>query len=211
MELKFAFFLIFIASFCVINAKVVKIPLEDELLVRQDGENYHKIDKSRLESVRLRAESKSQRGDLKNRRKSVQNEEIIPVIQPFNDSSLISCAYQEPLAPLAYTCHLQLNNPTGRDDFNEIAGDHADGFTNSDVITVMAMNQNSRNIPLVICNQFPNLLDLIVELSAVEVIGADAFAECVNLEFLMIGLNRIASLPDRLFRNNPDLQVRLFF
>jgi hypothetical protein len=35
-------------------------------------------------------------------------------LQPFNDSEVISCSFQEPVAPSVYTCNLSLENPMGK-------------------------------------------------------------------------------------------------
>ncbi|KAG5666390.1 hypothetical protein PVAND_014419 [Polypedilum vanderplanki] len=127
----------------------------------------------------------------------------------FDDPDVISCNFEAPQAPQGYTCHLIIQNPLGRNNFTEIAGIHLFNFTNNDVEQVFGIYQNSLNIPSIICQSFPNTLDFIIEMSNIEVIDADTFVDCTVLEFIMIGINRIVSIPDGLFRNNVNLQVIL--
>lgn len=94
----------------------------------------------------------------------------------------------------------------GLDDFTSISGQHMPGMTNENVTFLFAMQQNSRNVPRIICETFPNLLDYILEYSNVEIVTDAAFASCRNLEFLILGYNNIRTIPDQLFANNERLE-----
>lgn len=80
------------------------------------------------------------------------------------------------------------------------------GMSNANVTFLFAMNQNSRNVPRIICETFPNLLDYILEYSNVEVVTDTAFASCRNLEFVILGYNNIRTIPDQTFANNERLE-----
>ncbi|XP_070497788.1 chaoptin-like [Chironomus tepperi] len=105
-----------------------------------------------------------------------------------------------------YECVLYINNPVGH-DFEVIDGDHLPGFVDSDVLVVEAIYQNTRNIPAVICRQFPNLEDIYMEENQIEVIEAETFAACGNLWRVILSFNRITRVPDQLFSNSPLMTI----
>lgn len=119
----------------------------------------------------------------------------------------ISCEYIQ-YRPDSYECLITINNPVGR-DFEAIGGEHLAGRSNEDVIDVQAIMQNTRNIPSVICRTFPNVEDMSIEVSHVEIIDESSFQHCTNLWRVNLNVNSITRIPDNTFRNNPNLQVFL--
>lgn len=104
-----------------------------------------------------------------------------------------------------YTCHLTINNPNGLDDFTEIAGFHLANRGNADVTFLSATFQNTRNIPSIICRQFPNIRELYMSASNIETIGESSFSGCANLQQVTLVMNRIGAIPDNTFRTNIHL------
>lgn len=121
-------------------------------------------------------------------------------------SQEISCNYINRGGVYPYTCQLTINNPEGSNDFTSIPGNHVEGFTDADVLLVDSFGQNSRNIPSVICQQFPNLRDLYFAVNNVEVIDETSFADCENLVSTILLFNSIRRVPANTFRNNRNLE-----
>ena len=117
----------------------------------------------------------------------------------------ISCNYRQAAPSYPYTCDLTLVNPGGLDNFDSVQGEHLADRNDSDVVLVSAYNQNSRIIPSVICRQFPNLRDLNIASSNIVNINEAAFADCTNLQSIMLSFNEISEIPDNTFRNNERL------
>lgn len=68
------------------------------------------------------------------------------------------------------------------------------------------MSQISRNIPRIFCQTFPNILDFIFEDSRVEILTEEAFVDCRNIEFIILGYNLIRQIPNRVFATNEHLE-----
>lgn len=109
-----------------------------------------------------------------------------------------------------YICHLTIQNVRPRDDFFYIPGNHMTGMTDADITVLDAMRQDTLLVPSIICRQFPNLQDLYIDESHVEVISEDAFEYCANLEWLDLYGNEIVTIPDFTFSNNPRLHTIYF-
>jgi Leucine-rich repeat (LRR) protein len=114
-----------------------------------------------------------------------------------------SCEYNE--SPTEYLCTLSSQNPRGLDEFTEISGNHLPNRNNGDVSVVFARNQNMRNIPSVLCRQFENVIDIMIIESNVRDLTVDTFAECRNLEYLVIEENFIRMVPHNMLLNNRNL------
>lgn len=112
---------------------------------------------------------------------------------PKNDEIFVSCDFRENRD--FYLCDLTINNPDGL-EFDGIDGEHLPGFANGDVKAVNAFYQNTRNIPQIICNLFPNLVEFRVEDSNVEELTSLSFAGCRNLESLKVSHNLISITAD---------------
>lgn len=104
-----------------------------------------------------------------------------------------------------YACRLNISNPIGRDAFTVIPGQHLEGRTNDDVTLIDFMNQNTRNIPAIICEQFPSIKTLIAWGSNIDLITPRSFAGCTQLENLNLFVNNIENIPPNTFANNPLL------
>lgn len=110
------------------------------------------------------------------------------------------------LHPYPYECVLYIMNPTGR-NFDQIIVEHGDNRTDNDVVVLEALSQHTRNFPSVICRQFVNLEEIFIEESQIEVIDASSFVDCGNIWKINLGYNRIVTIPDGTFANNPTLQI----
>lgn len=104
-----------------------------------------------------------------------------------------------------YICHLAIQNVQPRNDFFYIAGEHMIDMTNNDVNVLDAMRQETLIVPSILCRQFPNLQDLYIDESFLEVINEDSFEDCRNLEWLDLYGNALTSVPDFTFANSPNL------
>lgn len=131
-----------------------------------------------------------------------------------------------------YICYLTLENSDGLDNFSSISGYHIDGRTDSDVISVHFEVGNSPIIPQIICQQFPEIVYIIIREDnfGLQRLTELSFASCVNLfwveirnnyitevtpgtlinnvdlyGFVLIG-SRITTLPEDLFANTPNIE-----
>lgn len=120
-------------------------------------------------------------------------------------SQEISCSYIQ-RGGYPYTCQLTIQNPQGSDAFTSIPGQHLPNKSNADVELVDAFSQNTLNIPSVICQQFPNLVDLYMAVNNIQIIQESSFAACRNLRSATLVYNAINSIPANTFRNNPNLE-----
>jgi Leucine-rich repeat (LRR) protein len=105
-----------------------------------------------------------------------------------------------------YACLMSINNPIGRDAFANVPGQHLDGRSNDDVKIIDIIFQNTRNIPSIICQQFPNVEYFIAMGNNIDVITTRSFAGCRELEYLNLFNNHIVHIPALTFVNNTDLE-----
>jgi Leucine-rich repeat (LRR) protein len=124
-------------------------------------------------------------------------------------TGLIECNYID-VQPYGYFCELSIVNVFQR-DFERIEGEHQQGRNDSDVFRVEAMEQETFNIPTIICETFNKLRELVFIESDVEFVTPEAIERCVNLELFSMEVNKIKVLPDGLFINAPNLQVADFY
>ncbi|CAG9811906.1 unnamed protein product [Chironomus riparius] len=134
---------------------------------------------------------------------------VIKVPKVTREDAQISCSYQAPTGLSGYTCNLNIHNPNGHNDFTNVDGEHLEGFGNADVERLYITYQNTTNIPSIICEQFPNILDLIIGSSHIRSLDDGSFAGCSRLEFLMVSGNEIQSLPQNIFSQNSNLEVAI--
>lgn len=105
---------------------------------------------------------------------------------------------------------MSITNLGGR-ELEVIQGAHNEDRNDDDVFRVEIMEQETLNVPSIICTQFRNLRELLIEESDVEVVTAEALSNCRNLELFAAVVNKIQTLPDRLFGNSPNLQIANFY
>jgi len=134
---------------------------------------------------------------------------VIKIPKSIREDPQISCNYQPPTSLSGYTCLLNIQNPNGHNDFTNIGGNHLEGFGNSDVERLYITYQNTSNVPSIICEQFPNILDLIIGASHIRRLDDGSFAGCGQLEFLMVSGNDIQALPQNIFSQNLNLEVAI--
>lgn len=120
-------------------------------------------------------------------------------------SQQISCNYIQ-REGFPYTCQLSIENPNGLDNFQSIPGEHLPGRSDADVELVDSFSQNTLNIPQIICQQFPNTLDLYMAVNYIEIIQESSFAACTRLRSATLVYNNIEVVPPNTFRNNPNLE-----
>jgi Leucine-rich repeat (LRR) protein len=121
---------------------------------------------------------------------------------------MISCRY-ELTAMNVYACHMTIRNPVGN-EFSTISGQHVAGQGNNNVQTVDIIGGNTRNIPQIICQQFPQLSAMLAFDDFIDTINPQAFSTCRNLRQLHLGDNVIMSVPDNTFSNSPLLEELYF-
>jgi Leucine-rich repeat (LRR) protein len=122
----------------------------------------------------------------------------------FIEESTINCQYGN-LQPDVYMCTLTSHNPRGFNGFTSIPGDHLEGQSSENVAMIYSSGANMRNIPSVICQQFPNTFEMMLTNSRIEQISEAAFQHCGSLQYLLIMENFIRTIPDNTFANTPQL------
>lgn len=99
---------------------------------------------------------------------------------------------------------MTVRNPIGN-EFSTIDGEHLGGQNNANVQLVDIISGNTRNIPQIICQQFPQITAMLIINSNVQIINTQSFSNCGNLERLHLGDNSIMIVPDNTFSGNPRL------
>lgn len=122
--------------------------------------------------------------------------------------AMISCNYQVTEMNI-YACHMTIRNPVGN-EFNSISGSHVGGNGNNNVQTVDIIGGNTRNIPQIICQQFPQVSAILAFDDFIDTINPQAFSTCRNLRQLHFGDNVIMHIPDNTFSNSPLLEELYF-
>lgn len=113
--------------------------------------------------------------------------------------TFISCNYVISTFPQRYMCQMSINNPAGFNAFRNISGSHLAGHGNANVEAVSIIDQNTQNIPTVICRQFQNLVVLNMILTQTSVLTPAAFGFCRRLEELSMNLNQFGFISPRIF------------
>jgi Leucine-rich repeat (LRR) protein len=120
----------------------------------------------------------------------------------------INCSYE---MGVDYACRMTIQNVQGRNDFNEIDGNHLPNQTNFNVRVLESNRGDSRNIPSVICKQFPNLRRIYISTSFIQIVNEESFEDCLDLQHISLPGNEIIQIPDFTFANNQNLRVVEFF
>jgi Leucine-rich repeat (LRR) protein len=89
----------------------------------------------------------------------------------------------------------------GRDDFENIAGEHVNNNTDVEVLRVNAFLQNTTIIPRILCRQFGNLEEIFISSSGIESLTRNSFANCWNLKYLVLENNNIQTISNGIFSN----------
>ncbi|KAL7051775.1 hypothetical protein ACKWTF_004615 [Chironomus riparius] len=120
-------------------------------------------------------------------------------------SQSISCDYE--LRGENYVCYLHVDNPNGFDNFTRIEGNHLPGFTDNSVTAIIKiiLNSTTRNVPQILCSQFPNTN--IIDLTSLNIkeVGENSFRGCRSLNWLRLYGNSISELPENLLTLNNRL------
>ncbi|CAG9811907.1 unnamed protein product [Chironomus riparius] len=116
----------------------------------------------------------------------------------------IRCLFYQPGEQ--YTCSLRIFNPLGRNNFEDVEGDHMTGRTDEDVRIMYINEGKTLNIPSIICEKFPNLESMDFLHDEIEYLEESSFGNCRNLRRIYVYDNEIESIPQGLFRNNPLLE-----
>ncbi|KAG5684591.1 hypothetical protein PVAND_013816 [Polypedilum vanderplanki] len=120
-------------------------------------------------------------------------------IQP--DQDFIRCTYDF-FEENELFCILNIHNPNGRNDFNEIEGTLPPNTNFNQVKWVSTIFQLTTNVPSIICYQFPELTILELVSCQITTIDHHSFAGCNNMRLLNIFLNNITHIPDSTFGSN---------
>jgi Leucine-rich repeat (LRR) protein len=109
-----------------------------------------------------------------------------------------SCEYE--LFEGMYKCNFNINNPQGRHRFDRITGEHIGNSNDNYVTYVEAIDQFTKTIPSIVCEQFRFLEGMTFTASNVEFISENTFAPCEYLYSLNLMMNRIRIIPPVAFR-----------
>ncbi|KAG5669550.1 hypothetical protein PVAND_017437 [Polypedilum vanderplanki] len=129
---------------------------------------------------------------------TVQIPTTTTTVQPIN--SYIRCSYQF-LTSVDVSCIMSIFNPQGN-DFEIIEGNFPPIATFNQLTYIWAVGQHTTNIPSVICRQFPRLLFLDISTSRLTTINQNSFANCNNLQYILLASNEISTIPDNTFGSN---------
>jgi Leucine-rich repeat (LRR) protein len=110
---------------------------------------------------------------------------------------ILQCRYS--LYDQDYTCSLQIFNPLGRENFDVIEGEHMAGRSNNDVTHLYSGYGNTLNVPEIICQQFPNLVEFSLLADQIEYIDHLSFTRCARIERIWLYANLIEVIPDFVF------------
>lgn len=118
----------------------------------------------------------------------------------------ISCEYEDTTSfgdesKKSFSCRLYINNPSGFDDFEKIPGNK-----DSDVDAIEKSSGVTSIIPSILCNQFENLLVLVLADKEIEVVGENPLRNCPKLGALYLAKNKIREVHAEAFTGNTDLR-----
>jgi len=141
----------------------------------------------------------------------------------------ISCRYVN--YGSVYGCELTISNPNNFNSFTQITGNHLSGYSNARVGHLARVGGITSNTPRIICDTFPNLVQvdlhntgmlevddnafrgcsLITQLdlweNRISSISVNAFATLRNVQFLNLEKNALSTLPANVFANQQNLQM----
>lgn len=117
----------------------------------------------------------------------------------FQANPQLSCEYDRMITGRIYWCRMTAVDPTGRNLFQEVAGNHLPGGSDDAVMYVQVLNQNTRTVPAVICRQFPSMQILDLLSSSIADLREDSFHGCSFLRDLTVMGNRIRRIPAQAF------------
>jgi len=121
-------------------------------------------------------------------------------------NDFINCTYSNPY-PNSYRCNLIINNTQGLNDFKDISGKHIDNQTDNDVQYINCQYKIiSTNIPSIICEKFPNIVEMRFYSIGINRIDSYSFKGCKNLRSLYIQHNQISKVDEKAFANNLKLE-----
>ncbi|KAG5668553.1 hypothetical protein PVAND_016491 [Polypedilum vanderplanki] len=104
-----------------------------------------------------------------------------------------------------YACNLEIENPNGFDEFQEIIGTHLEGRTNADVTYISHYHGSTTIVPQIICSQFPNLEIIDFDGFGVRTLTDTSFGGCRNARSINLFTNQISEISENAFANNPNL------
>ncbi|KAL7051773.1 hypothetical protein ACKWTF_004613 [Chironomus riparius] len=138
---------------------------------------------------------------------------LLLVLFAFAGSTLsqrISCDYELRTinGQQHYTCYMNIDNPTGWNNFTQVEGFHFPGLNNVFVTAIIrnTANSSTTNIPEIICSQFPHVTYIDYSYLDLQEISENAFRGCRNLDWLRLYNNRISQFPENLFFYNRHLR-----
>lgn len=123
----------------------------------------------------------------------------------FAAETRIACRYDRLITGRIYWCDLTVVNPSGRDDFERVEGNHLPGSNDDQVMYISSENQNTRVFPSVICNQFPSLQILDIINNNITELSDHTFGRCRFLREIILMGGNIRRIPDRAFTGSPNL------
>lgn len=92
-------------------------------------------------------------------------------------------------------------------EITKIAGEHDDSKTNFNVKGVLIVNSNVFYFPRGLSNVFPNLEGISIWSSNLKEITQEDLKDLTNLRYIKLDDNQIQILGEKLFQNNPKLEL----
>ncbi|XP_070489931.1 leucine-rich repeat-containing protein 15-like [Chironomus tepperi] len=122
---------------------------------------------------------------------------FLVIIQTAHGQS-ISCEYLYDYQRV-YSCHIEIFNPNGFNNFTYINGTHLPDRTNDDVLIIGKRPSYTTNAPSIICSTFRNIKNLHLHKAGIVRIDENAFHHCTKLRNLDLEGNNITTLPGNVF------------
>lgn len=94
-----------------------------------------------------------------------------------------------------YQCGLVLSNLQGFDNFTSIGGNHLENRTDDEVTTITRLSGTSLNFPSIICEKFPNTLQINVHYAGIQILTESSFANCTKATRIDLDSNQISIVP----------------
>jgi Leucine-rich repeat (LRR) protein len=107
-----------------------------------------------------------------------------------------------------YTCNANKLNVTEENvKFTSVEGVHMKNRDNLNLLCFKIDQQNVKKVPSGFVDFFPNLIELFVTASSMELIDRKTFTNASSLEFVSFYNNKLASIPENTFNDLTQLKI----
>lgn len=106
----------------------------------------------------------------------------------------------------SYECRMSTELFKRETDLTNINGTHIEGFNDDNVTDLVAVTGSIMPVtPIIFCEKFPNIRNLILMRVQMHIITNNSFSACLRLQILYLSFNRIRVIEADAFRNNVEL------